>query len=212
MSISNISSMSSWIAQLNQVNGTRQYGDSSGSDGLDMPPPPSGPPPGGGLMNAISQALSQIGVGSSSSTSATDSSTSSDDDSSSTSSSQDPGQAMAAFMQNLMAALHAQNSQSSSSTSDGSASGAHGYGHHNMQADLTSLIQQLSSSSSTDGSSGDSTDSSTLSSLQQSFQNLVTALGGSSNSNASLSGFLQALESEVPGGSSSVGNAISTNV
>ncbi|OHX19633.1 hypothetical protein [Chromobacterium sphagni] len=153
ISISSVSNSNSWISQLSQLNSTSLSGS---ADGVGMPPPPPGPPPGGGLMSAIGQPLEQIGVGSSSDTSSSSASTASSSDSAddsalSTSSSQDPQQALAAFMQNLMAAL------------------------------------------------------------QQSFQSLVPALGGSSSGNATLRGFLQALENTVPGGSSSTGNVVSAS-
>ncbi|MGC0154926.1 hypothetical protein ACPRNU_20910 [Chromobacterium vaccinii] len=212
MSISSLSNSSGWISQLGQISGARFSGDANGVGDAGTPPP--GPPPGGGLISAIGQALSQIGVGGDASS---DASSSDDDSTSSTSSSQDPRQAMAAFMQNLMAALHDQSGQTGASSSDGGVSGSGGYGRPDMQTDLASLIQQLNASSGSSDTGSASSDASTLSSLQQSFQNLVSALGGSGsgsgsgNGNATLSGFLQALESSVPGGASASGSIVSAS-
>jgi hypothetical protein len=195
-----------------------------------MPPPPGGPG-GGGLLSAISNALSQIGVTDQSSATGSTDSTGSDD--SSTSTTQDPAQALASFMQNLMAALHAQGAsspqQSGDADGDGgnatqAASGVRGGHHHHggagkMEADLSSLIQNLSSSTSSATSDSSSTDqtsttSSTVSSadstLQQSFSSLMQALGNT-NSNATLTGFLQALQSNMQG-AGPAGNVVNTKV
>ena len=165
---------------------------------------------GGGLMAAIGNALSQIGVGSSSD-SANSSSTEND------SSSQDPAQAVSAFVQSLMGALHAQDTQASASQNtsgtdadgdnDGSTSAAQGHHrHHHLQADLQSLMQQLSSSNTSNSSSNSTAPSSDL---EQSFKNLMSALGNT-NSNATLPNFLQALSNQFAGGSKA-GNAVSTS-
>ncbi|GBL44687.1 hypothetical protein SFMTTN_0488 [Sulfuriferula multivorans] len=82
-----------------------------------------------------------------------------------------------------------------------------------MESGLQNLIQQISSSSSTASATDATTASttatdSTSSSLQQSFQNLLAA-DGAAGSNASLTGFLQAL-SQNPQGATSSGNVVST--
>ncbi|MHB1333706.1 MAG: hypothetical protein ACYCY1_14015 [Sulfuriferula sp.] len=189
---------------------------------------------GGRFASAINQALAQIGVTPGSSSSVTGSSTATDPNST-TASTQDPQQALAAFMQNLFASLQSQNSgQTNASNSgtdsdgdrDGSSaasavSGASGKGHHGhhggglgkMESSLQNLIQQISSSSPAAASTDATTDSTTAadsasSSLQQSFQNLLAA-DGATGSNASLTGFLQALSQNLQGATSS-GNVVST--
>jgi hypothetical protein len=77
-----------------------------------------------------------------------------------------------------------------------------------MQSDVQSLITQLSSTSSGSGSSTTGASSDTLDALQQSFQNLVSALGGS-GSGAPLTNFLQTLSSGL-GGASASGSMVST--
>lgn len=163
---------------------------------------------GGGLMAAIGNALSQIGVGSAS---GSENSASAENDSTA----QDPARAVSAFVQSLMSALHAQDtranaSQNTSGTdadgdNDGSASAAQGHRRHHLQADLQSLMQQLSSSS-----TGNASSSATAapSDLEQSFKNLMSALGNT-NSNATLPNFLQALSNQFAG-ASKAGNAVST--
>ena len=84
------------------------------------------------------------------------------------------------------------------------------HGRPNIEADIQSLIQQLSSSSSSDSSSSSTTSSSATSDLQQSFQNLISALGGSSSS-VTLDSFLNALASNFQGATSS-GNVVSEKV
>lgn len=164
---------------------------------------------GGGLMAAIGNALSQIGVGSSS---GSENSASAENDSTA----QDPARAVSAFVQSLMSALHAQDtranaSQNTSGTDadgdkDGSASAAQGHRrHHHLQADLQSLMQQLSSSSTSNASSSATA---APSDLEQSFKNLMSALGNT-NSNATLPNFLQALSNQFAG-AGKAGNAVST--
>ena len=159
-------------------------------------------------MAAIGNALSQIGVGSSS---GSENSASAENDSTA----QDPARAVSAFVQSLMSALHAQDtranaSQNTSGTdadgdNDGSASAAQGHRRHHLQADLQSLMQQLSSSS-----TGNASSSATAapSDLEQSFKNLMSALGNT-NSNATLPNFLQALSNQFAG-AGKAGNAVST--
>jgi hypothetical protein len=137
---------------------------------------------------------------------------------------------MQAFLQSLMAALHAQaaNAASATGTSDqnssstGSSSVAavssassgvsrphHGGGH------MQSLVDQLAASDASDSSSTSSTAAAsatsdpTLSNLQTSFNNLVTAMGGSTDSSqTTMSNFLSTLASDMQG-ASPIGNLLS---
>lgn len=225
--ISGISSSLLSVFQLNQTSGVKQASGASGQceTGDVQGNRPPGPPPGGGLADAIMQALSDIGAtgqsssdGSSSSTGTSSSSDSSTASTASTASadSQSIAQAFGAFMHNLIGALHAQSesgtaADASQDSGNGDVAQVQGGHHHhggpgNIQSDLQSLIQKLSSSSS-DSTSSDST-SSTPSSLQQSFSSLLSALGAS-NGDATLNKFLQALQNDLPGVTSS-GNIVNT--
>ena len=79
-----------------------------------------------------------------------------------------------------------------------------------MESNLQSLIQQFSSSPPASTTAGSSAPSSTSagSALQQSYQNLLGALGVSGNS-SSLGGFLQALSQNLQGMGTS-GNVVNT--
>jgi hypothetical protein len=131
---------------------------------------------------------------------------------------------MQAFIQSLMAALHAQvanaasatstpdqNSSSTGSSSVAAVSGAsrphHGGGH------MQSLVDQLAASDASDSSSTSftaATSDPTLSNLQTSFNNLVSALGGSTDSSqTTMSNFLSTLASDMQG-ASPIGNLLST--
>lgn len=219
MITSGISTGNDWLSQLAQMSTTNQSCSagtanntiSSNDVGVMLPP-------GGKLLGAITAALSQIGVGGNST------SNSSANTDSSSSSAQDPVQALSAFMQDLMAALHSQSGAQSAGAQTGSdgdgdndgssasrvgASGRHR--HHNIQADLQSLIQQLSASSINSSSASASTGSSnstdsTLTSLEQSFQNLLDSLGGF-GSTANLGGFLQAFAANMQS-ESALGNVV----
>ena len=117
--------------------------------------------------------------------------------------------AIQTFMQQLLAALHqagAGNTQNASQQSDGdgdvgtgpptAAHARHHGGHHHaasnysgtLQADLQSLIQQASASSSSNPA------------LQQSFQNMLGAMGATDGTNT-LNGFLQSLAANMQGSS-----------
>ena len=208
MLIGGVLSASNWISQLGQLSSTSQTNGTRVNSGVDEIPPP-GPPAGGGMLEAITQALAKIGVGSSASaaskTAATSASASS---SSSTSAAEDPARALAAFMQTLMAALHSQSTQAATNDRDGSIAGSSGQHRHNFQSDMQSLIEKLASSSGNSTGSGSS--DSSVGALQQSFQKLLGAVGGSS-SKATLADFLQAFASNMPA-ASSVGNVVSTRV
>jgi hypothetical protein len=109
---------------------------------------------------------------------------------------------------------------SSSSTVSGT-HGHRGHGGHggHMSTALQDLIDQVDSAqsstagatagatTSTSALAGTTTSSSALASLQQSFENLVSTMGGSSN--ASLSGFLTNFASDLSG-MNAVGNLVNT--
>jgi len=214
-----ISSDTNWLSQLTQVNNTNQATNTAGaSSGNNIGAAQPAAPRGGDFLNAIAQALTQIGAGSNA-----DNSTST---SSSSSSSQDPSQALLSFMHTLMQALHAQNGATatahngtdSDGDNDGSrASGVGGSGrhHHHLQANLQSLISELSSSSGGSSSSNSDTSDvsssdSTISSLQQSYQNLLNALGDT-GSTTTLGDFLQAFSNNLQD-ASTVGGLVKTQV
>ena len=115
MSVSSIFGSSSQIANVqptsvtaNSFSAQDSDGDTTNSSGV------SGATGGGQLAQAISQALSQLGVSAGSTASQTSS------PSATTSTTQDPQQALAAFMQNLLAALQSQNGQSGATTGNDS--------------------------------------------------------------------------------------------
>ncbi len=178
----------------------------------------------GGFASAIDQALSELGV-SSAGSKPTNSSTTDP------SSNQDPQQALASFMQNLLSALHGSASSQSgigknvdddNETSIKSTGGvshggrhSHGMGASKVEQNLQSLIQQLNTSNASNSNST-STTSGTLQPsanssgvLQQSFSDLLNANGIAGN-HSSLSNFLQTLSKDLQGATAS-GNIISTN-
>jgi hypothetical protein len=141
-----------------------------------------------------------------------------------------PQQAMQAFIQNLVSTLQSQGAAAGSTTSASATTtaaattsttapvGHHGHGGHagHMSTALQDLIDEVDSSQpatagATAGAAGTSaaasTGSSALASLQQSFQNLVSSMGGSPN--ASLSGFLTNFKSDLSG-MNAVGNLVNT--
>ena len=219
---SNAAIPSTQLTGISSVNSSGQDSDGD-NDGSRV----SGASGGGGkFASAIGQALSQLGISPGAATSTTTS------PSSTSSTTQDPQQALAAFMQNLFAALQSQSGQSGAA---GSAAGAgadptaavagtagHGHHHHHgggmgkIEGGLQNLIQQLSSSSSSSASdsttsgSSSGTSNSTLDALQQSFNSLLST-GGTSGSNASLSSFLQSLSQSMQG-AAATGNVVSQKV
>jgi hypothetical protein len=161
-----------------------------------------------GFLDAVSSALSSIGV--TLPETASSDSTSAD---SGTASSSDAGQALGAFLHQLMGSLHAQDGAGAGAGAgadkDGDKGGGGGraWGHGNIKSDLQSLIQTLSS--------GTGSDNSSVSDLQSSFSSLITALGGSTSASAKLSSFLQALSGSLGASSSSAslpssGNLVNT--
>lgn len=208
---------SNWYSQLsgaNQVDGFNNGSGVTGAGGDGDGDSDRSSKAGGKLFQAISAALSQFGVGSNPASSDTTGSSSS-------TSTQDPAQALASFMQNLMAALQSQHTVQGGGTqgggdSDGDNDGSGGVrasGHrHNIQADLQSLIQQLSASTSTSTDTGTNasdpnSSNASLTGLQQSFQNLVSSLGGSGATAGGLGDFLQAFADNMQG-ETVVGNVV----
>lgn len=195
------------------------------------PPGPAQTPPAGGLFDALMQALTQSGA--LTSTTATNSAAGSGSASGTSSgtgasSAQSPQQAMQAFIQNLVTALQSQGtgaagtgssvaaaSSADTTTSSAAAPRAHhhrGHGGH-MSAALQDLIDEVdgpdstlpggASAAATTGTGG----TTEVTSLQQSFQNLVSSMGGSGT--ASLSGFLTNFAKDLSG-MSAVGNLVNT--
>jgi len=185
MSIS-ISGASDWVSQINQFSSTHQGCSATAATDSATGSTAGGPTD---FITALIQALESVGVGS-----GTDSSSAATDGTSSQSQT-DPLKALAAFMHDLMAALHAEQAQNSGH-------------HHDIQAGVQNLIQKLSTSSA-DPSSATSSDSA-LTTLESSFADLKSALGGNS-STATLQDFLQAFAANIEN-ATSVGNAIRTAV
>ena len=206
MSISALSS-SSAATQLSAFN--RVSGSNTGSaDSVGGAPPPRQDDKG--FLDAVSSALSSIGV--TLPDTASSDSTGAD---TSTPGSSDAGQALGAFLHQLMGSLHAQGGSGASAGADKDGDkdggGARARGHGNIKSDLQSLIQTLSS--------GTGSDNSSVSDLQSSFSSLITALGGgastSGDSSAKLSSFLQALSGSLGASGSSAslpssGNLVNT--
>ncbi|AKR42892.1 hypothetical protein [Methylophilus sp. TWE2] len=214
------------ISSNNNIQSLSQVGQRNGMQ--PPPPPPDGEghgKDGGGLLGAIDSALKSAGIEGGlesifgkSGTSSTSSTTSADGTETieSSDSSRDAASALNSFLQNLMSALQSQgtdtsseNSTEASSTVEASATQGMPppppYGGHGMEGKLQSLISSLTHSSS-ESTSDTSSDSS--SDLENSFQSLVSTLGGNSE-NTSLSGFLQALSSSMQH-HGPVGNVVST--
>ncbi|HMW54635.1 MAG: hypothetical protein NOF05_02670 [Candidatus Accumulibacter phosphatis] len=199
MLIGGVLSAGTWISRLGQLIGNSETNTAQTSNGAEAYPPIA-PPSGGGMLDAVTQALATIGVGSSSSTSGKTASASS--------STEDPAQALVVFMDTLMAALHAQSVRAATKDANSSIAGSSNDQRHNIQSDMQRLIETLASSPG--NSTGSGASESSAGTLQQSFQKLLSAAGGSS-SNATLSDFLQAFARNLPG-ASSVGNVVSTRV
>ena len=203
MLIGSVLSAGAWISRLGQLIGSSETNAAQASNSAEAYPP-VGPPAGAGMLDAVTQALAKIGVGSSSSASGKTAATASV-----SSSAEDPAQALAVFMDTLMAALHAQSVRAATKdTTNSRIAGSPDDPRHNIQSDMQRLIETLASSPGSSTGSGSS--DSSAGALQQSFQKLLSAAGGSS-SNATLSDFLLAFARNLPG-ASSVGNVVSTRV
>jgi hypothetical protein len=126
---------------------------------------------------------------------------------------------MQQFMQSLMATLQAQNANAAtgtgatdssgasstsavSSTSSDQATSGTGWRPHHGGGNLQAAVEKLASS--------DTSDSSSTSDLQSSFNNLVSAMGGSTDSSqTTMNSFLTTLASDLQG-ASPAGNFVST--
>lgn len=167
----------------------------------------------GRFASAIEQTMKQLGASDGTASNA-----------SGAASTQDSQQATQAFMHQLFAALHAQNSgKSTSSTADGgnadsTVTGAGGHYHHHgggmgkLEGALQNLAQQLSPASGTGapdtGTTGQGSANSALDTLQQSFTQMLSA-DGLQGSNATLASFLQTLSQNLQG-APATGNVVST--
>ena len=207
-----------------QYYSTPTVNNQSGSTG-------SSAPAGNAVTNfaqAISNALSQLSTGSTPTGSTTGStattSTTGTSGTSSTDNTQTPQQALQAFVQNLLAAIQSQVSGASSSSGSGHHHHHGGGGLGKVESGIQDIINQLTSGSSRPGTGASSTGSTTsgavtattgsgtgnsaVSALQSSFNNLLSA-DGISGSSATLTNFLQNLESNLQGSGTS-GNVVKT--
>jgi hypothetical protein len=168
---------------------------------------------GSRVASAIAQALTSIGV---------TPADASGPASASTGTANSPQQARQAFAQALFGALHDQTNGAAASGGGSGGSGGvkhAGGGHHHgggagkVESGLQNLIQQLgasgTASSAGDGTSTATSDNSDLSKLQDAFNNLVSANGGTSG-NASLTSFLQSMAQSLQAAPSS-GNVVNTS-
>lgn len=236
MSISSISSSLYSLTQTSQAGSAGRASADGQAQQVQGGPPPR-PHGRGGLGKAVMQSLADtlgIDTSSSGSTSATDGSTSTTDSTSGTTDVASAQQALGSFMQSLMSALHAQGAGASASGGtgggdpDGDGDGPRGPrmgqgGRGRMESDLQSLVQKLASgstaststtsdrSTATDSSTSDSTTSgSATSALQDSFKNLLSTLGVSTDgSNDKLNSFLRSLQSKMAD-VHPAGNAVNT--
>lgn len=183
------------VTHASRVAGTSST--SSAQQAGRMPPPPD---EGGGLLGAIADALKSIGVDGTGDASASTASPQAGD--------ADAAQALGGFLENLMAALHAQGG-------DDGASPAYGQppqgGPGQLSADLQGLIAALGDEATgTTTADGVDTADSSVTALQGAFKNLLTSLGGdAADADAKLSGFLQTLSSRLPT-AGSAGNLVDT--
>jgi hypothetical protein len=193
------------IANTTSVTGTRRDtdGDNDNSGG-SVSPAAAG---GSRVASAITQALTSIGV------TPADASGSA---SANTGTANSPQQAGQAFAQALFGALHDQTTAAAGSGDGVKHAGGghhHGGGAGKVESGLQNLIQQLgasgTASSAGDGTSTSTSDNSDLSKLQDAFNNLVSANGGTSG-NASLTGFLQSMAQSLQAAPSS-GNVVNTS-
>jgi hypothetical protein len=175
---------------------------SSAQQAGGMRPPPDD---GGGFIGAIADALKSIGIDGGD---AAMDATSTDGDTG------DTAQALGGFLENLMGALHAQN------TDGAGAAPAYGEapqggpgmggGPGRLSADLQSLISALGDGAEASVSTGAGEAGASVSALQSSFKDLLASLGGDGgDADAKLSGFLQALAAKLPS-AGSAGNLIDT--
>lgn len=208
MSISALSSSNaaSQLSAFSRLGGSSSTSNTSGS--VDGARPPKSDD--GAFLDAIGSALSSIGVTVDAGEGGSDTATSENGASS------DVGQALGAFLHQLMGSLHAQGGSAGGHGEDGEppsgpppGGGARAGGPGNIEADLQSLLQKLAS---TGSDAGDSTESS-VTDLPSSFASLLSALGGDEGSSGSgsskLSSFLQALSGSL--GTASAGGSLSAS-
>jgi hypothetical protein len=188
--------------------------------------------PAGGLFDALMQALTQSGAltSTTAATSAAGTATTTSDAkatsaigagassasgtaSTSVSGTETPQQAMQAFIQKLVSALQSQGSAPSAPSTTAGTNTTSGGGQ--MKTALQNLIAEVDNTGSNTGGTATGTASTAaasssspaLASLQQSFQSLVSTMGGTPN--ASLSGFLTNFASDLSG-MNAVGNLVNT--
>jgi hypothetical protein len=195
------------VSQVSPYNPASQTGPINGSSQAS-----GNPTQGNAFVSAIEQALAQLGISPATPNKANGSSASN--------SAQDPGQALAAFMHDLFAAMQGQGAASATASTDSdgdssvtaaigaasastpAVSGMSGQHHHHgggagaIEAKLQNLIAQLSSSGT--GTASGTASSPAISTLQQDFQNLLTSSGASGNQ-TSLASFLQSLSQNLQG-------------
>lgn len=212
MTINSLTAVSTGgLAYTSRVSGTSSATSSSATQQtVGMRPPP--PDDGGGLVGAIADALKSIGVDGSAETEST-SATATDGTTDSDTETTDAAQALGSFLENLMGALHAQNSGEAPPAYGEPPQGGPGMGGGpgKLSGDLQSLISALGDGTqSTDASEDTDTADTSVTALQSSFKSLLTALGGDgADADSKLSSFLQTLSARLPSAGSS-GNLINT--
>ncbi|MBI5619245.1 MAG: hypothetical protein HY943_23460 [Gammaproteobacteria bacterium] len=215
MDISTPTSLNSQLAQLGAAGSTQPTPGTTQVGASAAPPPPPGPAPNGGLADAVAQALSQIDVGAGSSRPVAAVSNSGESGATGASSSSSSLQALATFLQELMASVRDQGTQIPGTQGDGggnvtSAVSSRAYRPPDMQADLQNLARAVSERDS-GASSTASAGNAAPSALQQRFDNLVASLGGKSNGSTTLASFLQSTADNLPPAPSARGNVVSTS-
>jgi hypothetical protein len=192
------------ISNTPSVTGSRRDTDGDNDNsGASVSPAAAG---GSRVASAIAQALTSIGV---------TPADASGPASASTGTANSPQQAPQACAQALFGALHDQTNGAAGGGGVKHAGGGHhhGGGAGKVESGLQNLIQQLgasgTASSAGDGTSTATSDNSDLSKLQDAFNNLVSANGGTSG-NASLTSFLQSMAQSLQAAPSS-GNVVNTS-
>jgi hypothetical protein len=200
----------SGLAYTNRVSGTSSAAASSAAPqaGGMRPPPPDD---GGGLIGAIADALKSIGVDGSADTDSA-AATAADGTTDGETGTGNAAQALGSFLESLMGALHAQNSGDAPPAYGEAPQGAPGMGGGpgKLSADLQGLISALGDGTESAAAETTSTAGTGVAALQDSFKNLLTALGGDgADADTKLSSFLQTLSARLPSAGSS-GNLINT--
>ena len=215
MNISTNTSLNSLLAQLGASGGTQPTSGTPQTGASNQPTPPPGQPPAAGLVDAVAQALSQIDVGTAGSRPVTAVANTGASTATGDSSSSNPLQALAVFLQELMASLRDQGAQIPGTQGDGggnatSAISSRAYRPPSMQADLQSLINAVKESENST-SAPSRPQNAAPNALQQRFDNLLASLGGKSNGSTTLASFLQSMADNLPPAPSSRGNVVSTS-